>query len=89
MSPNHSNLYDGDFIDAYTNKEKETLKEHEQEMDISDHPYYHEPYNYQKPQTPYPYSSYINPFEYMDRKDDQEHESENQHYNDQNGDFST
>jgi hypothetical protein len=82
MSPNHSTLYDGDFIDSSAYTEEEILKEYEQETDVPTPLYYQTPENDHKPQTPYPYSNYINPFEYIDRNDDQAH-------NDKDDDSST
>jgi hypothetical protein len=83
MSPNHSTLYDGDFIDSSAYTEKEILKEYEQETDVPPTPHYYQPpQNYQKPYTSYPYSNYINPFEYIDNNDDQAH-------NDKDDDSST
>jgi hypothetical protein len=73
MSPNHSTLYDGDIIDSSAHTEKEILKEYEQETDVPTPPYYQTPQNYQNLYTPYPFSNYINPFEYIDRNDDHTH----------------
>jgi hypothetical protein len=77
MSPKNSTLYDGDYIDAYTDKEKEIIKEYEQDIGVPDSLYHQPPYYYDTPYTPHPYSNYINPFEYIDRKDDDHMEQRN------------